>query len=175
MNTPCRRIPLLVTLVAGVTLTACGRDAEEQQSVTKLPAEATVKVNSNELPDMLGSDSALSAVIGASEIPYPVYPNGKKYRIGGENGLKIIVYQTEDTFAQVDAYYNAYYSDISEDDGMPRLIAMRDYVRYSVNREDMDPWATFRPGIVIHEFNNKNERNAVGAKDSAQTNIIMSF
>jgi len=175
MNTPCQRIPLLFSLVAWMTLSACGQDAEEQRSATTVPPDATVMASSNELPDMVGTDSALSAVIGASEIPYPVYPNGKKYRVGGENGLKIVVYQTEDTFDQVDAYYNAYYSDLSDDTGMPRLVAMSDYVRYSANREDTDPWATFRPGIVIHEFNNSIERNAVGAKDSALTNIIMSF
>jgi hypothetical protein len=161
-----------------VSLSACGQNADEQQSKKTLPLDTAVIVNSseansNEMPDMKGSGSTLSAVIGASDIPYPVYPNGNKYRVGGENGLKIVVFQTEDTFAQVDAYYTAYYS--SDEALMPRLIAMKDYVRYSTDTEDRDPWATYRAGIVIHEFNNNNERYAVGAKDSARTNIIMSF
>ncbi|MEE9318864.1 MAG: hypothetical protein V3U76_00300 [Granulosicoccus sp.] len=178
MNTPYQRIPLLLGLVALVALTACGQDVNDQQSPKTLPLDKAVLANSNdvnsdEIPDMMESDSTLSAIIGASDIPYPVYPNGNKYRVGGENGLKIVVFQTEDTFAQVDAYYTAYYS--SDETAMPRLVAMKDYVRYSTDTEDKDPWATYRAGIVIHEFNNKNERYAVGAKDSAQTNIIMSF
>ena len=117
------------------------------------------------------SDNALAAVVGASEIPYPVYPNGTKYRVGGENGLKIVVFQTEDTFDKVDEYYNG----LSNNEGMSRLMAMNDYVRYSRGTGDSDPWATHLPGIVIHEFDDEDARQAVGASEVAKTNIIMSF
>ena len=123
------------------------------------------------LLDLDESDSALAAVFGASEIPYPVYPNGQKYRVGGENGLKIVVFQTDDDFALVDEYY----SQFRENAGMARLMAMQDYVRYSNADADSDPWATHKPGIVIHQFNDQVERKAVGASPSARTNIIMSF
>lgn len=121
--------------------------------------------------DLNGSDEALAAVFGASEIPYPVYPNGQKYRVGGENGLKIVVFQTDDDFDVVDEYY----SQIKENGGMARLMAMQDYVRYSSVSTDSDPWATHKPGIVIHQFNDEVERKAVGASPSARTNIIMSY
>ena len=121
--------------------------------------------------DLDESNSALAAVFGASEIPYPVYPNGQKYRVGGENGLKIVVFQTDDEFETVDRYY----SQFKENAGMARHMAMQDYVRYSNASTDSDPWATHKPGIVIHQFNDQGERKAVGASPSARTNIIMSF
>jgi len=121
--------------------------------------------------DLDAPDSALAAVFGASEIPYPVYPNGTKYRVGGENGLKIVVFQTDDTFETVDEYY----SQVKANAGMARLMAMQDYVRYSNISADADPWATHKPGIVIHQFNDEVERKAVGASPTARTNIIMSF
>jgi len=125
----------------------------------------------NQRIDLDAQNSALAAVFGASEIPYPVYPNGQKYRVGGENGLKIVVFQTDDEFETVDEYY----SQVKEDAGMARLLAMQDYVRYSSVGADADPWATHKPGIVIHQFNDEVERKAVGASPTARTNIIMSF
>ncbi len=161
-----------VSVMALLTLVACGDDpADKLKGAVEPIAAAANSSVSDVLPDMTGDDESLSAVIGASEIPYPVYPNGSKYRVGGENGLKIVVFQTDDDFEQVDRYYR----EVSGQVGMPRLIAMNDYVRYSKDDEDQDPWATYRPGIVIHQFKTDDERLAVGAKGSARTNIIMSF
>ena len=161
-----------VSAMALLTLVACGDDpADRLKGAVEPIANAAGSAASDVLPDMAGDDDTLSAVIGASEIPYPVYPNGSKYRVGGENGLKIVVFQTDDDFEQVDRYYR----EVSGQVGMPRLIAMNDYVRYSKDNDDKDPWATYRPGIVIHQFNTDDERQAVGAKGTARTNIIMSF
>ena len=161
-----------VSAMALLTLVACGDDpADKLKGAVEPIANAASSAASDVLPDMTGDDDTLSAVIGASEIPYPVYPNGSKYRVGGENGLKIVVFQTDDDFEQVDRYYR----EVSGQVGMPRLIAMNDYVRYSKDNDDKDPWATYRPGIVIHQFNTDDERQAVGAKGTARTNIIMSF
>ena len=161
-----------VSAMALLTLVACGDDpADKLKGAVEPIANAPGSAASDVLPDMAGDDDTLSAVIGASEIPYPVYPNGSKYRVGGENGLKIVVFQTDDDFEQVDRYYR----EVSGQVGMPRLIAMNDYVRYSKDNDDKDPWATYRPGIVIHQFNTDDERQAVGAKGTARTNIIMSF
>ena len=161
-----------VSAMALLTLVACGDDpADKLKGAVEPIANAAGSAAADVLPDMTGDDDTLSAVIGASEIPYPVYPNGSKYRVGGENGLKIVVFQTDDDFEQVDRYYR----EVSGQAGMPRLIAMNDYVRYSKDNEDKDPWATYRPGIVIHQFNTDDERQAVGAKGTARTNIIMSF
>jgi len=113
-----------------------------------------------------------TAVDGATVIPYPLYPNGIKYRVGGENGLKIVLFETTDTFEEVDEFYRSMAADSYE---MPRLMAMSDYVRYSISETDVDPWATAKPGIVIHKFNDDSERDAVGADRSARTNIILSF
>lgn len=147
----------LLAMTAFLSLSACNR------AETSAPA-----VENSEIQLNLDGNTA---VIGASEIPYPVYPNGTKYRVGGENGLKIVVFETNDPFEEVDKFYNG---EVQED-GMARLTAMNDYVRYSQNGTDVDPWATHRPGIVIHQFQNDAERQAVGADSNARTNIIMSF
>lgn len=129
-------------------------------------AKATPQQSSQDASPMVRT-----AIIGGSEIPYPIYPNGSRYRVGGENGLKIVLYQTEDSFEEVDRYYQSKAQEV----GMPRLSGMEDYVRYATAGEDLDPWGTTRPGIVIHQFNNDKERAAVGADREAITNIIMSF
>jgi len=158
----------LVLLAVATTLTACGKDKVDVAEQKIVTAKEIVSDDAIKLKD---ADNALSAVVGASEIPYPVYPNGTKYRVGGENGLKIVVFQTEDPFHKVDDYYNG----MSDNSGMSRIMAMSDYVRYSSSSEDIDPWATHLPGIVIHEFEGEEARQAVGASAIAKTNIIMSF
>lgn len=172
-------LPLCV-VASLIVLSGCGKGSEDEKLLGNkqltLPTDNRQLASANDSSpagssDQLNQESTISAVIGASEIPYPVYPNGSKYRVGGENGLKIVVFQTEDSFDKVDRYYKS----VAGDSGMPRLIAMNDYVRYSGSSEDKDPWATYRPGIVIHQFNDDGERMAVGAKDSARTNIIMSY
>jgi len=163
-----------------IALAGCGQDSVQDKLLGNkqitLPAENRQLASANDstasaTDDPINGETAMSAVNGVSEIPYPVYPNGSKYRVGGENGLKIVVFETEDSFEKVDRYYK----DLTGKSGMPRLIAMNDYVRYSSSSDDQDPWATYRPGIVIHQFNDDKERVAVGAKHSARTNIIMSF
>ena len=149
----------LLAMTALLSVSACNR-AEDPTTAIESAVERSQLIIDNS-----------TAVIGASEIPYPVYPNGIKYRVGGENGLKIVVFETNDPFEAVDKFYNGE----AKDAGMARLTAMNDYVRYSRNGTDVDPWATHRPGIVIHKFQNDAERQAVGADTNATTNIIMSF
>ena len=172
---------IAVGITLALTLSACGGEAEtvEDRTLEEVAAvgQTVVEHASTEQSGLSSvvtestDDNALAAVYGASQIPYPVYPNGRQYRVGGENGLKIVVFQTEDSFQEVDAYYQ----NLSEKAGMPRLMAMNDYVRYSSDVADEDPWAPYRPGIVIHEFESDSDRQAVGATGSARTNIIMSF
>lgn len=161
---------LVVTLAA--LLSACG-DSDQQTTSQDLQLSDTatdlLQTAKNSVLEPDGSTTV--AVDGASEIPYPVYPNGSKYRVGGEHGLKIVVFETQDTFEEVDKFYKT----AAEPSTMPRLVAMNDYVRYSSNANDQDPWATYRPGIVIHQFNDESERSAVGAKSDSRTNIIMSY
>ena len=83
-----------------------------------------------------------------------------------------MLFETVDSFTEVDAFYQAQTADM---EAMPRLSAMEDYVRYSGDAGDTDPWETARPGVVIHQFNSASEREAVGASVTATTNIIMSF
>ena len=169
----------LITAVPCLALSLSGcdnpfsKESVENSPVSVMPATTTAGGSVAEAGaiDLNAPESALAAVFGASEIPYPVYPNGQKYRVGGENGLKIVVFQTDDDFDEVDGYY----SEFKENAGMARLMAMQDYVRYSNEDADSDPWATDKPGIVIHQFNDEIERKAVGASPTARTNIIMSF
>ena len=151
----------------------------ETDDTTSTPVSAetdgwTESENLNEplAEEEVNGAAGLVEVMDDNSIPYPVYPNGLKYRVGGENGMRIVLYQTEDSFEEVDAYYQA---QAGKQSGMPRLTAMNDYVRYSADDNDMDPWETSKPGIVIHKFNNESEREAVGASEKANTNIIMSF
>jgi len=157
----------LVLITLTVTLIACNKNSVDE---SELKVAASGQASGKTLKPNSEDDSPV-AVVGASDIPYPMYPNGTKYRVGGENGLKIVVFQTEDAFQKVDDYY----SELSDNAGMARIAAMRDYVRYSHGREDTDAWATDKPGIVIHEFEGDEARQAVGANTTAKTNIIMSF
>lgn len=171
----------LILIALTTSLIACNKnsaptsESKLDTTVEKLDTTVEKLVTTNELkdnsPEPSTKNNPLAAVVGASEIPYPMYPNGTKYRVGGENGLKIVVFQTEDSFDKVDDYYN----NLTDNVGMARIAAMSDYVRYSREAEDLDPWATHKPGIVIHEFNDQNSRHAVGASEIAKTNIIMSF
>ena len=134
--------------------------------------EWTVSENPDVPADNMHYSSDIDTVNDVINIPYPVYPNGAKYRIGSENGLRVVLFESEDSFEEVDDFYQAQASLGSD---LSRLDAMNDYVRYSTVNEDTDPWETSRPGIVIHQFNSESERDAVGASYKAKTNIIMSF
>lgn len=164
----------VVLVAVTASLLACDNNsapASDPKLVTTSEKLVTTNEVSGNTDSPLAEDNPLVAVGGASNIPYPMYPNGTKYRVGGENGLKIVVFQTEDSFEKVDSYYNT----LSDNSGMARIAAMNDYVRYSNEAEDVDPWATHKPGIVIHQFENETSREAVGASAMAKTNIIMSF
>lgn len=149
-------------------------DDATSSPVSTETTEWTEAEDLNELPaeEELNGAAGLVEVMDDDSIPYPVYPNGLKYRVGGENGMRIVLYQTEDSFEEVDAYYQA---QAGKQSGMPRLTAMNDYVRYSTDDDDLDPWDTSKPGIVIHKFNSESERESVGASKKANTNIILSF
>lgn len=166
--------PWIVCLaVSAITLTSC-KDSPAPEDTSEVAQSAAVlqdaQVNTHEsvLPE---NQPDVVAVEGTSGIPYPIYPNGSQYRVGGENGLKIVLFETADTFDEVDNFYRA----MAAKEQMPRLAAMSDYVRYGTDADDNDPWATYRPGIVIHQFNDDTERDAVGANRTAKANIIMSF
>lgn len=107
----------------------------------------------------------------AEAIPYPLYPDGERYLSGDENGLRVVSFETDDDFAEVDAWYR----ERRETEAMPRLLAMSDYVRYARDPDDADAWDTRRPGIVIHGFADDAERAAVGADAASRTNIIVSY
>lgn len=169
---------LSIAALLALFLSSCGKE----DTSSKVPEEQTENVTTSSTADQVqnaseggsagnpeaGSAGGDNANLSPEDIPYPLYPNGLSYRIGEEGTLNIILFQTEDSFEQVDNYYQ-------EQSKLTRLSAMSGYVRYSANEGDIDPWETSKPGIVIHEFNNASEREAVGAGDNANTNIIMSF
>lgn len=177
-------VKTLSVLLLALTVASCGKNADDQntQSTTTDLTNASLGSGAGDVKSAEWTESAelqlntaqaqgantLATVLDPNEIPYPLYPNGSRYRIGGEGDLKIVLFQTEDSFEEVDAYYQ-------REANLPRLSAMSDYVRYSTDNEDIDPWATSKPGIVIHQFNDAQEREAVGADVKAKTNIIMSF
>lgn len=174
---------LLMIVVVAISLQGCRDNANVVSDNTVVAAQTSANVtaasgngqsewknsqDANFDTDQFDGNADLANALGEREIPYPVYPNGNHYRVGNENGLNIIVFETVDTFEEVDAYYQT-------KAGLPRLSAMNDYVRYSMNDGDKDPWETSKPGIVIHEFGSDSEKTAAGANKNSRTNIIMSF
>lgn len=115
------------------------------------------------------------AITGSDAIPYPIYPDAKQYRIGGENGLHVVLFETNDSFEEVDSFYQRY----SGSKGYSRLVGMADYVRYDTTREaassNSDAWKNDKPGIVIHGFTDQDEATQSGATPGAKTNIIVSY
>ncbi|MDB4223144.1 hypothetical protein N9850_05185 [Granulosicoccus sp.] len=174
-----RSLSLGLALTTTALLVACGGDSTTDSASLTTKTEpvilngkdAVVSVTQLNSATTETSDTSPVAIDGATQIPYPVYPNGNKYRVGGENGLKIVLFETSDSFEEVDEFYR----NLAQSEQMPRMLAMNDYVRYSTKSDDVDPWATYRPGIVIHQFNDDTERRAVGADEKALTNIILSF
>ncbi len=172
----------LIALALVCAISACGKDSNESANVLApdIGVENDDQTDANSESGRWKTTDELNAaaqvvegqsvpeIDDADDIPYPIYPNGLRYGMGDENGLKIVLFQTEDSFEEVDAYYQTQAN-------MPRLSAMSDYVRYSAGKDDNDPWDTENPGIVIHQFNSESERDAVGADEKARTNIIMSF
>lgn len=125
-----------------------------------------------EIPAVFKPDgSETIAIAGTSGIPYPVFPEATQYRIGGEDGLHIVLFETTASFDEVDSFYQRH----QENGGMSRLQAMNDYVRYTAGENDSDAWDNNKPGIVIHGFQNQNEAVQTGADPDSKTNIIISF
>lgn len=122
-----------------------------------------------------GDKQARIAVTGSNAIPYPIYPEAKQYRIGGENGLQVVLFETSDSFEDVDKFYKRY----GGSQGYARLVGMADYVRYDTTRESAsssaDAWKNDKPGIVIHSFSDSDEAAQSGARPDARTNIIVSY
>jgi hypothetical protein len=175
-----RSLSLSLALTTTAILAACGGDNATDSANVTTKTEPVILYGKDSLVSITQLSSATTdtstdtlpvAIGGATQIPYPLYPNGNKYRVGGENGLKIVLFETTDSFEEVDEFYR----NLAQSEQMPRMLAMNDYVRYSTDSDDVDPWATNRPGIVIHQFNHDTERRAVGADQEALTNIILSF
>ena len=175
----------IVTVAAAAVLAGCDAFTSSQVSEDEIRVEPNLIRLSEEngsagtelveIPAVFkksGSDNADTAAIeGTAEIPYPIFPEAKQYRIGGENGLHIVLFETEASFSDVDAFYRHQVHK----KGLSRISAMSDYVRYSANAEDIDAWATDKPGIVIHGFETEQEAKKYGAGATSQTNIIVSF
>jgi hypothetical protein len=175
-----RSLSLGMALTTTALLVACGGDSATDSVKVTTKTEPVIVQGKDTVVSVTQLNGAATdtpanslpvAIDGATQIPYPLYPNGNKYRVGGENGLKIVLFETPDTFEEVDEFYRT----LAQSEQMPRMLAMSDYVRYSTNPDDVDPWATYKPGIVIHRFNDDAERSAVGADQKALTNIILSF
>lgn len=113
-----------------------------------------------------------------NEIPFPLYPNGTRYRIGGERGMKIVLFETTDDFSTVDAYYDQQ----SAANGLARKQLTQDYVQYlqpqtseDANQTGPESQSDAQPGVVIYEFLNADEALKLGAAPESRTNIIISF
>lgn len=180
MKASARTLPGPSILLAVLLVSACQRESpsepvdEQTDSATGSATLSTVTEDSDASAtegSAVTASAADESLLPTDDVPYPIYPNGNRYRVGGENGLKIVLFETADSFEEVDAFYSAQ----AEQQGMPRLHAMTDYVRFGSGADDQDAWATHRPGIVVHEFSGDAEREAVGADSGAQTNIIISY
>lgn len=125
-----------------------------------------------EVPAVFKPDGEESvAIAGTSGIPYPIFPEAQQYRIGGQDGLHIVLFETSASFDEVDSFYQRH----QENNGMSRLQAMSDYVRYTTDEHGSDAWDNNKPGIVIHGFQDQSEAVQTGAEPDSRTNIIISF
>ena len=189
-------------IIAGVTilaaigqLAACDAFTSNTKSEAEIQVEPRVLRNTDlntsaspggELANSVGSayktnvqlpddQQGRVAVTGSDAIPYPIYPDAKQYRVGGENGLHVVIFETNDSFEEVDNFYQRHIGS----QGYARLVGMSDYVRYDTSREtagsDTDAWQNDRPGIVIHGFTDSDEATRSGADPEARTNIIVSY
>ncbi len=178
---------VLISLTASVLLASCDAFTSRQISEDEIQVEPKVinlsqengsaSADIVEVPavfkksDAEHSDQQMAAIEGTAEIPYPIFPEAKQYRIGGENGLQVVLFETQASFSDVDAFYRRYIHK----KGLSRISAMSDYVRYAANADDIDAWATDKPGIVIHGFETEQEANRYGAERTSLTNIIVSY
>lgn len=142
-------------------------------------------------PDSSNTNSLMPS---SKHAEFPEYPAAERYRIGGENGLKIVVFETQDSFEQVDAFFNQQ----AQAYGLTRLTTTLDYVKYTKANEatstinggtsgagalsgfadsirDDDAWDASMPGIVIHTFLNADDAVGYGASPDSKTNIILSY
>lgn len=164
-------LPLaLCAICAAWLVTQTLKHTDEQTLITTSPVHAHP---SNSPPV---TESQLSVEVAPmSEIPFPVYPNSTRYRIGGEQGLKIALFETTDEFALVDAYYTRMASAA----GLDRNMYMGDLVNYSQPHEEAvnEHFASLPqlPGILIHTFINPIDATLIGAGQNARTNIIISY
>jgi len=167
-------VKIIVTVVTSslLLMTGCGRggssDTDTVQAVTQAQS------NIGKKPDTAQNGTTeFVALDSDTAIPYPIYPNAKRYRVGGENGLKIVVFETPDGFADVDAFFK---QSLATQQTLARQEMMADYVKYApevANAEDQ--WRSDQPGIVIHQFADATEAANYGAGSASRTNIIMSF
>ena len=175
---------LLISLTATVLLASCDAFTSRQISEDEIKVEPKVISLSQEnassgaeiveIPAVFkksDDDQQTAAIEGTAEIPYPIFPEAKQYRVGGENGLQVVLFETEASFSDVDAFYRRYIHK----KGLSRISAMSDYVRYAASSDDIDAWATDKPGIVIHGFETEQEANKYGAEGTSLTNIIVSY
>lgn len=169
-----RRLPMISASLI-ILLTGCGQT--ETDATLQTPAGNVTSPQASADDSKTGTDNgpvtAFVPVADNNNIPYPLYPNGSRYRIGGENGLKIVVFETTDKFDQVDSFYN---QSLAKKGDAARNLMMADAVRYTpAGHTGDDPWDTETPGIVIHEFADPDEASRYGAAAQSKTNIIMSF
>ncbi len=139
-------------------------------------ADSMIIVESAFRPDNSDPSDNSGLLFTSRSSDYPTYPSAERYRIGGENGLKIVVFETTDSFADVDAYF----SEQSVDYQLERSATTLDYVKYTFKGDTKktdtpDPWDIASPGIVIHTFLNSDDAVGYGASPASKTNIIVSY
>lgn len=173
-KTPVILASMIVTMAIGCSrLPAADTDTVgiPQDTSTEMAAGSdSIAAKQQYRIDLLSPPVSIATLPDTLDVPYPLYPNGSRYRIGGENGLKVVLYETTDTFSAVEKFFN----NQADKKGLSRQLVMSDYVRYST-AVTHDPWTNALPAIVIHEFVNPADATNYGAAPDARTNIIMSF
>jgi len=141
----------------------------------RMPSRADLTVTPSDQYDQnLHTNEPHLRVAQPSEIPFPLYPNGTRYRIGGKNGMKIVLFETSDEFSKVDTFYD----NLAQTKGLSRKMLTVNYVQYSsriVDNSEILRNTSEQPGIVIHEFATPEEAEHLGAAPHSKTNIIISF
>lgn len=161
-----RNGPALASLFVALSTGGCSELEPANTGSALTNKRALVPIN------LLSPPVTVASMPHALEVPYPLYPNGTKYRIGGESGLKIVAYETIDDFTAVDKYF----TEQASKKGLSRHPVMSDYVRYEKGGgRGIDPWEPGRPGVIIHTFTDESEALSYGAAPDSKTNIIISY
>ncbi len=144
--------------------------AENSGRHTAMPDTVALTTDVVHVPEDAG-ETIQWRVASEQDIPFPLYPNATRYRIGGQNGLKLALFETTDEFGDVDHFY----AEKATKTGLLRQQIMPDYVQYGELSGAQPAITEENPGVLIYAFFDAREAQQAGATPNARTSIIIIY